>query len=137
MANNVNRRSVLLGEKIDLKSFVAVARHGAKVDFSEGYLKRVERARSLVEKWVADEKVMYGVTTGFGALCDRVITGKETEKLQRNIILSHATSVGEPLSVEQSRAVMLMGLQNMGQGYSGVRPLVLEKYRDFLNAGLS
>ena len=137
MKNTVNNHGVLLGEKMDLDSFVAVARHGAKVEFSESYLKRVERARALIEGWVAEERVMYGVTTGFGALCDRAITGRETERLQRNIILSHATSVGEPLTLEQSRAVMLMVLQNLGQGYSGVRPLVLEKYRDFLNAGLT
>ena len=137
MLNNVARKTIALGEKMDMNTFVAVARDGAKVEFSEDYCRRVNKSRALVEKWVEEEWVMYGVTTGFGALCDKAISPGETAALQRNIILSHATSVGEPLNVEQARAVMLMVLQNLGQGYSGVRLLVLEKYRDFLNAGLT
>ena len=137
MINSVDIKEVVLGGKIDLEKFVAVARYEAKVAFSDDYCRRVDRARALVEKWVDEERIMYGITTGFGALCDQAITHPETSRLQRNIILSHSTSVGEPLSIEQVRALMLMVLQNLGQGYSGVRLLILEKYRDFLNAGLT
>jgi len=131
------RESVILGEPITLEDFVAVARFGAKVDFSPAYRERVDRSRALVEKWVEEERVMYGVTTGFGALCTQAIGKEETAQLQENIILSHSVSVGEPLSIERVRGIMLMVLQNIGQGYSGVRMAVLEKYRDFLNAGLT
>lgn len=129
--------TVTLGEPISLEEFVAVARYGAQVEFSDGYCSRVRRSRELVEKWVAEEKVMYGVTTGFGALCTKAIGKEETAKLQENIILSHSVSVGEPLSIERVRGTMLMVLQNLGQGYSGVRLDILEKYREFLNKGLT
>ena len=130
-------KTLVLGEPITLEDFVSVARFGRKVEFSPAYTERVARSRALVERWVEEERVMYGVTTGFGALCTKAIDKKETAQLQENIILSHSVSVGEPLSVERVRGIMLMVLQNIGQGYSGVRMCVLEKYRDFLNAGLT
>ena len=89
-----------------------------------------------MEKWVDEEKVMYGVTTGFGALCTQAIGKEDTEQLQENIILTHAVSVGEALKEEGVRGILLMILQNLGQGYSGVRLEVLEACRDFLNKGI-
>lgn len=128
---------VTLGPSLDLTQFMAVARFGASVNFSDEYRKRVNKARTVVEQWVAQEKVMYGVTTGFGALCTRAISGQETEALQKNILLSHSVSLGAPLSMEAARATMLMILQNLGQGYSGVRFEVLERLGAFLNLGLT
>ena len=130
-------KKIVLGNPITLEDFVAVARFGAKVEFSPAYCERVNRSRTLVEGWVAEERVMYGVTTGFGALCTKAIGKEDTAQLQENILLSHSVSVGEPLSVERVRGIMLMVLQNLGQGYSGVRLSVLERYRDFLNLGLT
>ena len=128
--------SVELGGTATLEALVAVARHKKEVIFSDAYCERVNRSRALVEKWIREGRVMYGITTGFGALCDRVISEEETAQLQRNIILSHATSVGEPLTIEQTRAVMFMMLQNMGQGYSGVSLALLERIKLMLNLNL-
>ena len=130
-------KKIVLGDPITLEDFVAVARFGAKVEFSPAYCERVNRSRTLVEGWVAEERVMYGVTTGFGALCTKAIGKEDTAQLQENILLSHSVSVGAPLSIERVRGIMLMVLQNLGQGYSGVRLSVLERYRDFLNLGLT
>lgn len=129
--------TIILGPKINLEDFMAVARFHAPVEFSPGYCERVNRSRALVEKWVEEEKVMYGVTTGFGALCTKAISREETARLQENIILSHSVSVGEPLPEEAVRGTLLMMLQNLGQGYSGVRLEVLEQIRQFLNRGLT
>lgn len=131
------KRVVVLGAPITLGNFIAVARDGAKVEFSEEYKTRVKRSRALVEQWVDEGKIMYGVTTGFGALCTKAIGKEETARLQENILLSHSVSVGEPLSIERVRGTMLMVLQNLGQGYSGVGLTVLEQYRNFLNLGLT
>ena len=129
--------TIILGPKINLEDFMAVARFHAPVEFSPGYCERVNRSRALVEKWVEEEKVMYGVTTGFGALCTKAISREETARLQENIILSHSVSVGEPLPEEAVRGTLLMMLQNLGQGYSGVRLEVLEQVRQFLNRGVT
>ena len=128
---------VILGDWIGIEELVAVARFGAKVEFSQGYTQRVKKSRALVEKWVQEERVMYGITTGFGALCTQVILPEETAQLQRNIVLSHSCSVGEPLSIEEVRATMFMVLQNAGQGFSGIRMETMEMYKDFLNLGLT
>ncbi|MGE7768862.1 HAL/PAL/TAL family ammonia-lyase [Peribacillus sp. NPDC096540] len=129
-------KKVTLGDRINLEEFIAVARFGAMVEFSDGYRQRVEGSRQLAEKWIEEGKVMYGVNTGFGALSTELISLEKTAQLQRNILLSHATSVGEPLVEEEVRATILMVLQNLGQGYSGVRLETLEMYRQFLNRGL-
>lgn len=128
--------TVVLGGKMDLAQFMQIVRYKAKVEFSPEYNERVNRSRALVEKWIEEERVMYGVTTGFGALCTKVISKEQTAQLQKNIVLSHSTSVGTPFTEEEARATMLMVLQNLGQGYSGVRLLILERYRDFLNKNL-
>ncbi len=133
--NNID--TVVLGDKIGIEEFMAVSRFGAKVEFSGEYCRRVKEARSLVEDWIEEGRVMYGVTTGFGALSSKVISASETAKLQENIVLSHATSVGEPLSVEEVRGTMLMVLQNVGQGFTGASLETMELYRQFLNLGLT
>ena len=128
---------IILDGQINIEEFIAVARYGAVVEFSDAYIDRVNKSRSLVEKWIEEGRVMYGITTGFGALCTQVISKEETAKLQKNIVLSHATSVGEPLSIEEVRGTMLMALLNVGQGYSGARIETMELYRQFLNCGIT
>lgn len=127
----------MLGEVVDLDAFMSVVRGGAAVEFSEAYRARVRKSRSLIEKAIREDRVMYGVTTGFGSLSTRVISRTETETLQRNIVLSHSTSVGTPFSEEEARATILMILQNLGQGYSGVRLEILETLREMLNKRLT
>lgn len=129
-------QQVILGGAITPEEFISVARKGAKVSFSGEYRKRVTASRALVERWVEEGRVIYGVTTGFGALCDKAISKEDTAALQRNILLTHSTSVGEPLTEEQVRGVMLMVLLNAGKGYSGIRLEVLQRYADFLNLGI-
>ena len=130
-------KTIVLGGPLDLEQFMSVVRGGATVEFSDEYVSRVNKARKLVEKWTEEDRVMYGVTTGFGSLCTKVISNEEAAKLQHNIIASHSTSVGQPLSIESVRAIMLMVLQNLGRGNSGVRIEVLERYRDFLNMNIT
>ncbi|WP_312279662.1 aromatic amino acid lyase [Oscillibacter sp.] len=130
-------RQVKLGEKIGLQDLVAAARFGAKVEFSESYCDRVNRSRYLIEQAISQERVMYGVTTGFGLLSTKTIDREQAKTLQKNIILSHSVSVGEPFDEEQARATMLMILQNLGQGYSGVRLGTLETIRSMLNGGVT
>lgn len=94
-----NADPIVLGMPICMTDFMAVARYGATVEFNEEYRTRVCKSRTLVERWIQEGRIMYGITTGFGALCTEVISPEKTARLQRNIILSHSTSVGEPLSV--------------------------------------
>lgn len=135
--NGDNMPPVILGGQVTIEELVAVARLGARVEFSDAYCERVKKSRNLLEKWIADGRVMYGITTGFGSLCSKVISPEEMVRLQRNILLSHATSVGEPLSIEEVRGIMFMALQNVGQGFCGARLETVELYRQFLNRGIT
>lgn len=124
---------ILVGDAMRLKDFMDIVRGKKCIEFSNEFRDRVNNARNLVEKWVEEERVMYGITTGFGANSTITISNEDAVKLQRNIIISHSTSVGQPMNEEEVRATMLMILQNAGQGFSGIRFETLDRYRKFLN----
>ncbi len=104
-----------------LENLVQIARDGVHVKLTEGSEKRLRDTRRLIEKWVEEEKTIYGVTTGFGALSDVVISKKDTRRLQENILMSHAAGVGEPLDEEIVRAVMALRIKDLARGHSGIR----------------
>ncbi|MFE9061944.1 histidine ammonia-lyase [Streptomyces violaceusniger] len=127
--------AVTLGEEpITIEQFVAVARYGAQVDFDATYVDRVRKSRAMVERFLAENRLVYGVTTGFGDNVTKVIDPADAEQLQRNIVRSHAVSVGEPLPTEIVRAIALMELVGLGEGYSGIRFETLGLLRRMLNA---
>ncbi|MGE6376847.1 histidine ammonia-lyase [Peribacillus muralis] len=127
-------KKVILGDgPISINEVIAVARYGAEVSFTREYCNRVDESRSLIDRFLQENRVIYGVTTGFGSNVTKVISPEDAETLQRNIIRSHAVSVGEPLEREVVRAIQLMILVNLGQGYSGVRLSVLELIASLLN----
>jgi histidine ammonia-lyase len=87
---------VQLGESdISIEQFIAVARHGAQITFSSAYRERVLNSRRLVDLFLSQNRLVYGVTSGFGANSTRVISPDDAEQLQQNIVRSHAVSVGE------------------------------------------
>ncbi len=130
------KKTVTLGGYLTLEDFMDVVRYHAVVEFSEEYKEKIRNSRALVEKCVEEERVVYGTTTGFGALVTQTISKDQAEKLQRNIVLTHSTSVGEPFGQEAVRAIMLVVLQSMGLGVSGIRLEVMEMYREALNKNL-
>lgn len=128
----------LIIDKPDLtiEDVTAVARDRAPVDFSPEAVERIRLARRLVEKWVAEDRVIYGVTTGFGALSHTRISGDETRELQRNILMSHAAGVGKPLPGEVVRAIMAIRLNDLSLGHAGVREETARHLMAVLNAGI-
>jgi histidine ammonia-lyase len=131
-------KEVVLGEgNVGIEEIIAVARYGAKVMLSDKYRERVCNSRKIVERFVKDRKAMYGITTGFGDNWNKAISPEETEILQRNILLSHSTSVGEPLEKEVVRGILMMMLLNLGQGYSGVRLELLNQVAELLNHNIT
>jgi histidine ammonia-lyase len=127
-------KKVYLGEgDIAIEEFVAVARYEAEVCFSQSYEERVKKSRQLVEKILEENRLIYGVNTGFGDNVKYVISPKDADLLQKNIVRSHACSVGEPLGKELVRAIQLMALLDAGSGYSGISLEILELIRELLN----
>ena len=130
--------TILYIDKPDLQidEVVAVARERIPVDVSRQAVDRIERSRALVERWVAEDRVIYGITTGFGALSHTRITGDQTRELQRNILLSHAAGVGDPFPEEVVRAIMAVRLHDISMGYAGVRRETFQQLLAMLNAGI-
>ncbi|HEX5241072.1 MAG TPA: histidine ammonia-lyase [Candidatus Limnocylindrales bacterium] len=126
----------LTGSGLTVEAVEAVARHGCQVRLDEDARKRVQRSREVVDRLVAEGQVVYGVTTGVGALADRTIDPADASTLQENLLLSHAAGVGEPLPREIVRAMLLLRANTLALGYSGVRPLVVDRLLEFLNLGV-
>jgi histidine ammonia-lyase len=126
----------LTGADLSVEAVEAVARHGASVGLDEAAVGRMQRSRDVVERLVAAGEVVYGVTTGFGALADRSIDPADAGRLQENLLLSHAAGVGEPLPRDVVRAMLVLRANTLALGYSGARPLVVERLLTFLERGI-
>ena len=128
---------IFLGmQGMTLEHLLAIARDGSQVKLTEGGQKRIGGTRKLIERWVEEEKTIYGVTTGFGALSDVVISKKDTRRLQQNILMSHAAGVGKPLDEETVRAVMALRIKDLVRGHSGIRLETVEHLAALLNWGV-
>jgi len=137
MTESTTVRSITLGEApLSIENLVAIARHGAGVQVAEPARRRMREARLLVERWVREGRAVYGVTTGFGALCDVAIPQDQTRALQENILMSHAAGVGDPLPAEVVRGIMAVRIQDLCKGRAGVREQIVDALADLLNAGV-
>ncbi len=124
---------IIDGNKLTIEEFINVVRKNYKVELSDEAVEKVEKSRSIVEKFVDEEKVVYGITTGFGKFSDVLISKDETKILQRNLIVSHSCGVGEPLDEEIVRGIMLLRANALAKGYSGIRLSTLNTLIDMLN----
>ncbi len=103
------------------------------VTISEATYQRIDESRQVVEQILAEHRVVYGINTGFGRLSDVKISDDELRDLQLNLVRSHAVGVGAPLSIPETRAMMLLRANVLAQGYSGARREVLDYLVDMLN----
>lgn len=118
------------------KDLVAVARDREQLELSPQTKSKVLKARAAVEKAVEDGKVIYGISTGFGAFKNKVISKEETGKLQENLILSHSVGVGKFLPTEAVRGLMFLMINYLSKGYSGIRWETIDTLRQMLNKGV-
>lgn len=125
------------GDSLSLEQFHEVAVAGAPVSLPPPVLERVAASRAMTERLLQSGKVIYGITTGFGKFSDRVVPVEHAQQLQRNLILSHAVGVGEPLPTEIVRGMILLRLNSLAKGYSGVRGAVLHLLAQLLNKGIT
>ncbi len=127
---------VLDGREVSVKDVVMVARYGATAQLAAESAPRIESSREIVDRCVEESLVRYGITTGFGKFCDVVISKESNAVLQRNLIMSHAVGVGDPLPAEVVRAMMLLRANAIAVGASGARLSTVLALLDMLNAGV-
>jgi len=130
---------VVLGLPISLEALEDVARRGRKVTVDAVARAKVEASRKAIDAIAAAGDAapnVYGVNTGFGALSETRISASDVRELQRNLVRSHATGLGEDLGVPEVRGIMLLRAQVLALGHSGVRPQVLDTLVAMLNEGV-
>ena len=122
---------------ITIADVVNVCRHKAQVSLSDNAKDAITKSRAFVEEILKTDKVVYGISTGFGEFAKVTIDGDKRALLQRNLILSHCTGVGEFLPEDVARGVMLLRANSLARGYSGIRLSTVEKLIELLNADVT
>ncbi|HEX6323479.1 MAG TPA: histidine ammonia-lyase [Vicinamibacterales bacterium] len=127
---------LLDGHSLNLDSLTAIAAGRATVGLADDAIARVRRARAIVDRHAGGTEAVYGINTGFGSLAEVAIPRDKLSALQVNLLRSHASGVGEPLTVETVRATMALRANVLAKGFSGIRLETLQALVDALNAGV-
>jgi histidine ammonia-lyase len=128
---------VLNGRGLRITDVVAVARDAAPATLSDGAREAMARSAALVDGFVAGDRPVYGVTTGFGSLAGTVIPAERTAELQVALVRSHATGMGAPVEREVVRAMVLLRARSLAMGYSGARADLVDLQLAMLRAGIT
>src|SRR5580658_1004606 len=125
------------GSSLTVEDVVACARTDRPGGLSHKARQQMEASRALVDRLAAGDDPIYAVNTGVGLLANVRIPRNELDQLQRNVIRSHCVGVGEPLSREAVRGMILIRANVLAKGLSGIRSLVAERLLDLLNRGVT
>jgi histidine ammonia-lyase len=128
---------IIDGGALDIAGVAAAARGRARVVLGPAALQQLAASRCALEQAMARGEVLYGVNTGFGSLAQVRIDDAQLREVQRNLILSHAAGVGEPLPEEVVRAMLILLCASLARGLSGVRPLVCAQLVGLLSASVT
>jgi histidine ammonia-lyase len=130
------RTVIVTGDALTVEDVVDVARGQARAELGPDVAARMERSRRVVTDAVEQDRVMYGVTTGFGALADTHIGRDDLERMQLALVRSHAAGVGTPLPDDAVRGLLLLRARTLTAGYSGVRVDLPRRLLELLDRGL-
>ncbi|MCD4803716.1 MAG: histidine ammonia-lyase [Anaerolineales bacterium] len=127
---------VIDGKSLSIQEIRQVAVKGEEISLSRESAAKIQQSRKWVEEIINRGDPVYGINTGFGIFADRQISSHESRLLNRNLILSHAVGTGDPLPREVVRAAMLIRVNTLAKGFSGVRLLLIETLLEMLNRGI-
>ncbi|MEK4230529.1 histidine ammonia-lyase [Solibacillus sp. FSL H8-0538] len=127
---------ILNGSALTIAQMKSILYDGAKIKIDEEAKACVQKSRQAVERIVREGKTVYGINTGFGKFSDLKIAEQEVNELQLNLIRSHACGLGEPFPELVSRAMMVLRLNALLKGFSGIRLQVLERLEFMVNASI-
>lgn len=132
----LKKEVIITGQNLVLKDIILVARYGGKVRLSEDAKIKIINSYKVVKQKIDDKEPVYGITTGFGKLSSVAIDKEQSSQLQKNLIMSHACGVGEPFNEEVTRAIMLLRINTLANGHSGINLKVVETLIEMLNRGV-
>lgn len=122
------------GNSLTIQQVGNIARDpSVQAELAHDALQGMHASRQLVEQWVEKESVIYGVTTGFGEFANVYINRADIEKLQANLIRSHSVGAGDPMEPDVVRAMMVLRINALAKGFSGIRVETVQTMLDMLN----
>lgn len=121
------------GSTLSIQDMIKVSRQNEPVSLSPDAIPAIEKSYHFIHDLLKKGQKVYGITTGVGDLATEFIPLEQVEKLQKNLVRSHATNVGEPFAEEIVRGIILLRANALSKGYSGVRVELIQKLTDFLN----
>ncbi len=125
-------------QKLTFSTIFEILKKGKKIQLSEKAKLKIEKCRKyLDDKTEKDHDPIYGINTGFGALYDKIISKEDLGKLQENLVKSHACGVGDEVPVEVVKLMLLLKVQSLSYGHSGVQLLTVQRLIDFFNLDIS
>lgn len=127
---------IIDGNSLTLKQIEELAFQRTQIELSQESITRVVQCRNYVDKVISEGRIVYGLTTGFGKFSTVTIPAEHIAELQENLIRSHATSVGIPYSIPITRAIMLLRINVLAKGFSGIRIETLNTLILMLNRGV-
>jgi len=123
-------------DHLDLDIVNGIADGKIKAELCQEALDQINKSRQNVDKMASSDKPVYGINTGFGPLCDTQISPEETHLLQKNLLITHAVGVGEPIAKALSKLMLITKVHALSQGFSGIRLEVVERMLTFIDLDL-
>ncbi|PQJ23273.1 histidine ammonia-lyase [Tenacibaculum sp. SG-28] len=119
-------------DTLTVAKVIAIANNSLQAKLNTEAIHKINTCRANVEQMAASKKAVYGINTGFGPLCDTQISPEETNLLQKNLLITHAVGVGEPIDKSLSKIMLITKVHALSQGYSGIRLQVIERIQYFI-----
>ena len=123
-------------DRLNLDTVNGIANGSIKAELCQEALDKINTSRQRVEKMAASDEAVYGINTGFGPLCDTQISPEDTNLLQKNLLITHAVGVGEPIAKAISKLMLITKVHALSQGFSGIRLETVERMLTFIDLDL-
>ena len=128
---------IISTKKLTIKKVNEIISKGMKLALGEDARNAIEKCRKFLDSKMGDiGRPVYGITTGFGSLCNISIPEKELSTLQHNLVMSHACGTGDQVRPEIVKMMILLKVQSLSYGYSGVQVATVERLIDMFNNGI-
>jgi histidine ammonia-lyase len=130
------KKILLSGSGLSVQDARKIVNNNLTIGLTQNAKTNIKRSRAVIEKWITTGEVIYGVTTGFGEFKDVKIPQKDLEQLQHNLIISHSAGVGEALPKNIVRLMLLLRINSLAKGFSGVRLELVDHLVKIFNLGI-
>ena len=122
---------------LSLKDIYFLLENPEEIKLNDSLKTKINQSFNRTQKMAKDPKPIYGINTGVGPLCTKKISPEDTKSLQRNLLLSHSVGVGNPISPELSRIMLLCKIKSLSRGFSGISLDLLDRLIYFLQHNLT